>query len=840
MDFKGRFYTTVEAIAPQSFPDFALRTFTNDIQRLLSSPYKTNPQMESLLYRYKNRLPDTQNNNILWERIEELVYPMLSMSSQHEMSDYLENYYMKLQEEILSPTGSQKRRNSEYLMKQNFDKYNQFQAPVAIPPSVYAESFETLDKFSDRRSILSSHYNNAGAFERNRETFPLKTISDPYYANTLPEADILKYVPYTLLGTTSDMFPIENGKIRIPYNIPNAESGTLHLIFEAGLIYMHLSQRIEYYKTFSMSPMKKSLLMKIEKELNNYTGYINSLNIPNRISSLKELYCKTYESILSLRIYQDYINVFEETRGDEYLNLFHSYKSHGDILIKEIAEELYDCLMSFYVDYIINWVTLGKLEATFNEFFLEEDETQPYIHISLQRSKIQEFIPKEIAYQTYIIGKTYIFLTKYCKELKWSNDFSKKYTVKYQNIAYKFKLANLLKIINEQYTEIITYSRNVLLNKFHFKEVVHMLKDILLMGKNDLIDMVMEKAKDALAAPSDSLTSYVSTKILQEAVQQSSFKNWINKADKNFLINNLDARVLDLGHGLLGWDVFTLEYIVHPPLAIVLNVNRSDGRKEYLRIFNFLWRFKRNDYFCNEEMSRTKELIRSFRKISTYNPLARDILTKLSKIAILRSQLQQFNTEIQSYYMRFIIDKNFNELELNLMLNEKKMKPGLVEKHTLNSGLIVLKEPLLPNNLAFDSDLTNRSTSLNNDKLDIQKIDEIHNSFLNNILSHKLFASSNVGSYSGLPYPTSLIVILLSISEFISSYSKLNEVAHSIFIQISLENNQPIDDMLNEFNNISNATVKSYKEFRKRSHIFRSDLRADSDEELKTLSKLLR
>ena len=42
----------------------------------------------------------------------------------------------------------------------------------------------------------------------------------------------------------------------------------------------------------------------------------------------------------------------------------------------------------------------------------------------------------------------------------------------------------------------------------------------------------------------------------------------------------------------LGWDIFSLYYKVGPPLNTIIT---QDLMKNYLRIFNFLWRLKRVD-----------------------------------------------------------------------------------------------------------------------------------------------------------------------------------------------------------------------------------------------------
>jgi gamma-tubulin complex component 3 len=51
--------------------------------------------------------------------------------------------------------------------------------------------------------------------------------------------------------------------------------------------------------------------------------------------------------------------------------------------------------------------------------------------------------------------------------------------------------------------------------------------------------------------------------------------------------------MLELSHGEIGWDVFTLEYRIDSPLDVIVTPWAS---KQYLKVFNFLWRVKRVEF----------------------------------------------------------------------------------------------------------------------------------------------------------------------------------------------------------------------------------------------------
>ncbi|CAI4049896.1 Spc98p SKDI_14G1990 [Saccharomyces kudriavzevii IFO 1802] len=843
MELDSSLYEIIETLALQLLSQATLKAFVSDVVNLLKSSTKSAAQLSPLIDFYKSQSLDSPETTILWHKIEKFLDALFGIQNPDDMVKYLSVF------QSLLPSNSKPRtvQTSNGLNMENLANHEHLLSPGRAP-SIYTEaSFENMDRFSERRSMISSP--NRYVPSSTYGSVTLRQLSNPYYVNTIPEEDILKYVSYTLLATTSALFPFNHEQIQIPSKIPNFESGLLHLIFEAGLLYQNLGSKVEKFRMSTISPMKKALIIDISEELQNYTAFLNNLVSSGTVVSLKSLYRELYENIIMLRIYCRFTEHFDELSGDTFLIELNIFKSHGDPTIRKIATNLFNSMISHYYEYLMNWLTKGLLRATYGEFFIAED-TKPnsndddfiyHIPIEFAQERIPNFIPKKLAYKIFMIGKSYIFLEKYCREIQWTNEFSKKYHVLYQSTSSSGISTSFFSIINDQYSEIVNYTNRVLNQKFHYKKVVYALKDILLMGKSDFMDVLIEKTSDILATPSGSLPNYKLTRFLQEAVQLSSLRHFTNNSGDSSVINGLDARVLDLGHGSVGWDVFTLDYILYPPLSLVLNVNRPFGRKEYLRIFNFLWRFKKNNFFYQKEMLKSNDIIRSFKKIRGYNPLIRDIINKLSRISILRTQFQQFNSKMESYYLNCIIEENFKEMTGKLNCTEKKDQ-NRYDLITLKDGTIELNGILPPNIDVLTNSSKYKPQQYKLEKtLNIDELESLHNTFLTNILSHKLFATNaNVGDYSGQPYPTSLVLLLNSVYEFIKVYSRLNEIAYEIFIKMNLNDHEASNGLLGNLNAVLKEVVSQYKNFKDRLHIFRADLKNDGDEELFLLSKSLR
>lgn len=834
MNLQVALYPVVEGLAPLTLSDNTIAALCQELEQILNSPVRSISQLHSLLDAYKSRIQNTPENQLRWQKLLNVMQVLLEVKDQREIIRYLSAFQSMLMDEIAPRPNNLLGREESPLTVKGLENHNGLLSPLR-PVSLQAESFENLDRLSNRRSLVSS-YKDYGV----HRSATLHALSEPYYSKMVPEAEILRLVPYSLLATTSDLFPLQANRVDIPSNISNTESGLLHLIFEAGLLYQALKRMVDQHRNSDISPLKKALIIQIDKILRSYTGFVNSLAASGKAMSLLSVYYEMYDHIVTLRFFEGFTKNFEKTSGDSYLMISKSLMFHGDLHIRRLSGDLSENLLSLYSEYLLNWLTLAKLDSANDEFFIERIDASNELSVRLNSTKVPDFIPKDISSKIFVIGKTLIFLGKYCKELQCVSDISRKYRNIYEQLNCKLS-SEFHKVVHKHYNEVTQKTVDVLMRKFNYKKVVFVLKDILLMGRSDLIDLLIRKASGILGAPSASLSSYELTRFLQESVQQSSLRSLLGRADSHHVIGGLDARVLDLGHGSVGWDVFTLDYLLDGPLAVVLNVNRSDGNKEYLRIFNFLWRFKKNTYFYNSEWLRTNQLLRDFKKLAQNSPLVRDLSDKLSKADVLRCQLQQFNAKLENYCFRSIIDENFKTFDGRLSLTKNVNDSHKFPTVRLKSGILMFDGILRPKKSVFDGqEQTNQTQRLFN----IDELDKMHNEFLNSILSHQLLASGpnhRVGMYSGQPYPTSLILVLNLIFEFIHCYSLLNNAAHEILIQMNLRGElRLLNNLLIQFNSCLKNTVAVYKKFKESSHLFIKDLRTDGDDELAKLGRVLR
>jgi gamma-tubulin complex component 3 len=125
-------------------------------------------------------------------------------------------------------------------------------------------------------------------------------------------------------------------------------------------------------------------------------------------------------------------------------------------------------------------------------------------------------------------------------------------------------------------------------SKFHLFKHLKALKDYMLLGQGDFIALLMESLAANLDRPAGVQYRHTLVAQLEHAIRGSNAQY-----DSPEVLSRLDARVLQLSQGDKGWDCFTLEYKINAPVDVVVT---EWGNRQYLKVFNFLWRIKRVEF----------------------------------------------------------------------------------------------------------------------------------------------------------------------------------------------------------------------------------------------------
>ncbi|KAH3901386.1 Spc98p SCDLUD_002878 [Saccharomycodes ludwigii] len=739
------------------------------------------------------------------------------------------------------------------------------------------DSFESFENLEDRLSEIrsrSSRYTHISktnglvpsALEDYTET--LRAFSDKYYPDLLSENELLKHMSYTLLGITTALFPIKNDttiQIQIPTNVSNGDSAILHNIFEASILYQYLNnflQKIQNFNhnsvAYNITPLKISLLSKLQSNLQTYMEFVNHDVVLAR--SLKEVYLLIYDKILELRFYKYVIDLVPTKHGDELLSFLKKLQNHGDKELEYWSNDLATAMQGLYETYLINWLTKGELDASFSsslDFFIYYDNsakkeekttlnssllmnTRHGGFIDLDRYKLNKnkipfylfsfskSLSEKLGYKVYEIGKSLLYLLYYCEEFSWVNEFTRTFEQHFSKINIFVKQEEFISIIEKQYYSVIDYIHKVLEDKYYFMEVIKMLKDLLLMGNGNFISIVLRESQSFLNAEAQFLQSSALTNSLRISIQSSSLRHLLNKYDNNEIVNCVDARILESGHGSIGWDVFTLDFIIFKPLEIVIG---ADKKKNYLKIFNFLWKLKRVEFESLKWWETNNSIVRDFTKLrqaesNNNKPLIKDILSKFSKINCCRHIIFTFIEKVQSYLFLFFI-----EVEYSKFMNEYRLSINTKNRVGMNSNDTSFSEINNTDNILLPSGIGVPLNGLG-DSLNMEELKELHENFIKSLVDHILLTNSNnnyVGKISGQFYSTSLTSMIKSILQFTKTYNILNETMYEIYLKFNLSSIDGLNSILSKFNNSLLQIAKDFKVFEEQKNVLLRDLRLDTN-----------
>ncbi|KAK0790296.1 Microtubule-nucleating Tub4p (gamma-tubulin) complex component [Friedmanniomyces endolithicus] len=423
------------------------------------------------------------------------------------------------------------------------------------------------------------------------------------------EAALLRDLPFTLQGLASTNLPFsDKSSLKLPPALPVPLIALLHALAEPSLLYRSLS---EFVESSEGGLVGQSLRSAIGQELRSYLGLVATLEGQIRRAlaqlddslphaglgkagvTLKRCVIWTREATLGLRLMSMVVESTKGKKGGELISLIHNLAtSHGDAFVYTFAERLLASITRPFYNMLRAWIYDGELEDPYREFFVSENTDyedsgatsvweNKYL---LKDAMIPSIVTPDFAQRVYLSGKSLNFIRYGCHDSAWVESYSKEASreLKYGDTA------NLGQSIDEAYKTVMARLIWLMETKFALAEHLAALKKYLLLGQGDFIALLMESLASNLDRPANSQYRHTLTAQLEHAIRNSNAQ--FDSAD---VLSRLDARMLELSHGEIGWDVFTLEYRVDSPLDVIVTPWAS---KQYLKIFNFLWRVKRVEF----------------------------------------------------------------------------------------------------------------------------------------------------------------------------------------------------------------------------------------------------
>lgn len=563
---------------------------------------------------------------------------------------------------------------------------------------------EGLKRLPVREGVHSERKDEAQAFTRSaavqREGVALKTplLAENYVEIDPPETALLRDLPFTLQGLSSTHLPFSSETtLKLPATLPVPMISILHTLAEPSLLYRNLA-------TFTQSPggglLSQSLRAAIGGELRSYLGLVATLEgqIRRALSSLdeneprggigkagvtlKRCVVWTREATMGLRLMSLISEESKSKKGGQLISLIHGFSSsHGDPMVGAFAERLLVHVTRPFYDMLRQWIYDGELSDPFYEFFVSEQDPKAVEakkdsrgstgassvwedKYKLNEDMVPSIITEDFAQKVFLIGKSLNFIRYGCGDSQWVEDYSKAAS---KELRYG-DTATLETWIDEAYKTTMARLIHLMEVKFHLFEHLKALKDYILLGQGDFIALLMESLSSNLDRPAGAQYRHTLTAQLEHAIRGSNAQY-----DSPDVLRRLDARMLELSHGDLGWDCFTLEYKIDAPVDVVVT---EWGNRQYLKVFNFLWRIKRVEFALSSTwrkcMTGSRGVLQGEDKnVAQAWKLTRGVL----------AEMIHFIGQLQYYILFEVIESSWDELQTAIH-KEGCTLDDLIKAHT--------------------------------------------------------------------------------------------------------------------------------------------------------------
>ncbi|KAK7517372.1 spindle pole body component alp6 [Phyllosticta citriasiana] len=539
-----------------------------------------------------------------------------------------------------------------------------------------------------KRTSLQKKEEEAAAEKGGEKKYTSLTSYEP------SETALLRDLPFTLQGlSSSNLAFAAPSTLKIPATLPAPLVSLLHTLAEPSLLYRNLS---EFVDSSEGGLVGQSLRSALGIELRAYLGLVATLEgqIRRALSmlddsqprqgigkagvTLKRCVIWTREATMGLRLMSLIIEESKGKKGGELISLIHSFSlSHGDPFVGAFAERLLAHVTRPFYDMLRQWIYDGELSDPYQEFFVSEqyedanDENAgkgAATSVWEDKYKLNDkmtptIVSPEFANKVFLIGKTLNFIRYGCGDAAWVESYSKDAS---RELRYG-DTAALERNIGEAYKTTMARLIHLMANKFKLFEHLRALKKYILLGAGDFIAVLMESLSSNLDQPANTQYRHTLTAQLEHAVRNSNAQY-----DSPEVLRRLDSRMLELSHGEIGWDVFTLEYKIDAPVDVIVT---PMGSKQYLKMFNFLWRVKRVEFALGSTWRRCMTAARQF-----LGAVEDRLGSDWKKARCTVAEMIHFVNQLQYYILFEVIESSWNELQERMRRPEATLD-DLIQAH---------------------------------------------------------------------------------------------------------------------------------------------------------------
>jgi gamma-tubulin complex component 3 len=349
-----------------------------------------------------------------------------------------------------------------------------------------------------------------------------------------------------------------------------------------------------------------------------------------------------------LKTISEILSKCKSLKGGNLASSLYDQLYNGNSTTKALVESFLKATCRPLQSMLSSWFFDGEIKDPHNEFLIEEIKEVSFDRLWHHKYRVTQtrgpkFISKNLANRILVVGKSINFLREICEDktpIKGREELRIAFENNIDDLFSEGGDSKLHQMIDQIYLNTSQKVLEIAMTQYKLMEHLHAMKKYLLLGQGDFINVLMENLKDELDRPAKDLYQHALFSIVASSIRTTS------QSEENEILDHLDVKLVHAIDGDKGWDIFTLQYTVHGPLATILEPNMG----KYQELFKPLWKAKHVEFVLNniwkEQMLNSKTL-RNLQK--TLNPVT-------YRLHLYTSEMIHFVNQMQYYILFEVIE----------------------------------------------------------------------------------------------------------------------------------------------------------------------------------------
>lgn len=338
----------------------------------------------------------------------------------------------------------------------------------------------------------------------------------------------------------------------------------------------------------------------------------------------------------------------KDLKGGSLVSAIHTHLFNGNPGHKSLTESLLKSACRPLQVMLSSWLLDGEIKDPYNEFFIEEitevtSDRLWHHKYRVMNARLPSFMSKQLARKILVAGKSINFLRQVCEDktpIKGREELKMSFENNIEDLFDTLADSKLHEMIDQVYLNTSKKVLDIALGQYRLLEHLQAMRKYLLLGQGDFIGLLMENLKDELDRPAKDLYQHALFSIVASSIRATS------QFDDAEILEHLDVKLVHVIDGDKGWDIFTLQYTVHGPLATILELNMG----KYQELFKPLWKAKHVEFVLSniwKEQMLNSKMLRSLQK--ELNPIT-------YRLHLYTSEMIHFIHQMQYYTLFEVIE----------------------------------------------------------------------------------------------------------------------------------------------------------------------------------------